>query len=746
MITSTRLAQWLRVVIYITALVPLIIFSQYISPFHFGKVVVFRSIVELMFVGYLLLIWRDRSYLPKPNPLFWSFFAFVLAFTITSATSIIPYLSFWGTLERMGGLFTFWHYFIYFVILTAVFRTREQWLTLIKTMSWVAVASALYGFGQKTDISFFIGSGGRERIFGTIGNAALFSGYELVMVFLALTFLFRKETTLGGKWLFGTTAALGTLAILMATVRGSLLGMGVGFFILSGFLFVKFRVRLARVAFVGLVTLAALFFMTIITPIKEIPFVRDSRFLSRLTDTSFETYTAKTRFWAWKAGLQGFVESPKTILLGWGPETFNIPFSHHFNPRFFQGPGSETFFDRAHNMFVEVLVTMGLLGLAAYVSIFVVALRRLWQAIREPGPDQIYGIGFTALLVAYAIHNSFIFDTSANFLVFFTVLGFLSHAFYISKRPVAEPKTAQAPSKLFVSAAILCVAAVAVLIYQFNVQPAKANYATTRAIIRGWQSDFAGAITKYGEALSYNVPGKYEYRHRFAQHVLEYFASHEVTEEGEAVIKEAIAETQKNVDENKPDYLPELYVSRLYITLGKKDPASPYNDEALKHSLRALEISPTFIRTHYEIGQAYLNKKDYKKALEYFARAAELNPDVALSHWYVGAIELEHGNIQKGLASIDAAIAKGYGLAETDYLYLVGPLLKIGNYERLTWLYEQLTKVAPAKAQYWAPLAVAYARIGRIDNAIAAARKAAEIDPSFLPEAKAFVEQLGREF
>jgi len=42
-------------------------------------------------------------------------------------------------------------------------------------------------------------------------------------------------------------------------------------------------------------------------------------------------------------------------------------------------------------------------------------------------------------------------------------------------------------------------------------------------------------------------------------------------------------------------------------------------------------------------------------------------------------------------------------------------------------------------------LATSYANIGRIDDAAAMARKAAEIDPSFQADADVFLKSLGRE-
>ena len=62
-----NLEKIIRWGIYTTALIPLVIFKEFLSPFHFGKVVIFRSIVEIMLAMFLLLIWKDRSFVPRLN-------------------------------------------------------------------------------------------------------------------------------------------------------------------------------------------------------------------------------------------------------------------------------------------------------------------------------------------------------------------------------------------------------------------------------------------------------------------------------------------------------------------------------------------------------------------------------------------------------------------------------------------------------------------------------------------------------
>src|SRR3989344_560855 len=314
-----NLVKILKWFLYGVAIVPLVIFSQYISPFHFGKVVVFRSLIELGVVFYLLLIWRDRSYLPKPNAIFWSFLAFVGVFTLTTVVSTQVYESFWGTLERMGGLWTFWHYFVYFVILVSVMRTEKDWFGLLRFMVFVGVLSAFYGFLQKTDISWIIGSGNRTRIFGTIGNAALFAGYQIINMFLAFTLYFRNQNTHRQRNFFAIVAAINFIAIMMTAVRGSILGVGIGFLVFAFLYAWTFNSVKAKKALIGLVVLVALFFIFAQT-MGNSNFVKNSGYLTRLTDFSLQTYTVQTRFWAWQAGIDGWNDSSKTILLGWGPE------------------------------------------------------------------------------------------------------------------------------------------------------------------------------------------------------------------------------------------------------------------------------------------------------------------------------------------------------------------------------------------------------------------------------------------
>ena len=747
-----NLVGFLRLGLYISAFIPLIYSMELISPFTFVKTLVFRSLIEVLGVAYLILILKDRSYLPdrqaglpRRDKIFWALLIFTFVFTITTFTSVNEYLSFWGNLERMGGLWTFWHYFLFFIMLTSVFE-KKHWQKFFNISIFAAILSALYGFGQRTDFNFFIGSGGRERIFGTLGNAGLFAGYELFFVFLSLMMMLQRNNTKNQRVLYFLAFVISSIAVLMTAVRGAILGYGIGLMIFS-FLWARSRSpRLGRIVLGGFLIAITLFVVFSLT-LQDSALIKESRYLSRITSLSLTSPTVQNRAWAWQAGLNGWNDNIKTTILGYGPETYNVPFSKYFNPKIYTGVGSETLFDRAHNMFVEILVTMGIIGLLAYVNIFKALFSYLRDLLNKAEFAE-YSIALIALLAAYIIHVAFFFDATANSIVLFSVFAFVSFLHGPGKREQASAVNKRILSSInFNILALFLVILVSVLIYKTNILPLKANYATTRAIIRTWHGDVDGAFTKFKEALSYEVPGKYEFRHRFAQYLIGTQGPSVREEKVRKAYEIALDGIDKNIAENPMDYLPYLYGSRLNILLAIDDPKSPYLDKALSYSAKALEISPTFLRTYHEIAQTYLAKEDYDKVIEYFQRAVDLNPDVGVSYWYLGSAKLEKGDIS-GINDIEKAsqVLYSHKPNEQEYLRLAQVYLSLNNYEKIVEIYQVLTELNGTDPKYWAGLATAYAKIKKYDDAEKATRKAVELDPSFESDARIFLRSIGREF
>lgn len=739
----------LRWGIYISLFIPLVIFSQYISPFHFGKAVVFRSLVEIMAVIYILLIASTgKKYLPKFTPLVAAVTIFTGLYALASFTAVDFNFAFWGTLERMGGLFSFLHFWVWFVILNVVFKTKQDWKRLLKISVFVGFLSILFAFGQRFKLGdFFIGWQHESRVIGTIGNAALFAGYLLFVLFLCI-YLFLK--TINKKIqkkqklkisFYTLTFILGTIALHMTAVRGSIAAFWGGLFLL-GLIYLlalknkkKFKIAIASVLIL-LILFSVFAYMN-----KDKQWVQDIHWLERMTGISFQSRTLQTRLWSWESGWEGFKEKP---ILGWGPENFVIAHAMHFKPGHFTGVGSETIWDRAHNIILEMLTTMGILGFLSYFSIFAVIYYFLIKAFKKKKINLNALAVLGTMFIVYIVHNCFIFDTTANYLLFFLSLGYVNGIVFEHEQGDHKKIKSEKGFNPFLGL-ILGLLAI-LLIYKANIEPAFANYACTRGIVASRAGNVEAAMDKYKQAFSYKTyQGQYEIRHRFATFAIQYnqVLKNKKNQINTGILEKAIEEINNNIEQHSYDYVSQLYLARLYILLGDQKPelAKQKAEQAVQAALKINDQNP---RVWYELGQARLSLKKYEQAVIAFKNALELNPDVNQSYWFLGISQLKAGDYENAKQNVEKAIQKGYSYSNnfSDIIRLINLYSKTKDYYKVIQLYKSAIELQPENAQLYASLAVAYGRVGDMEKAIFYAQKAGEIDESFESEAEQFINNL----
>ena len=396
---DTVLLNIVKYGIYFSAFTPLIIFRNSFSPFNFGKAVFFRILVEILVACYLPLAIKYRHLRPNFSWVFFGVFLSTASLALSSVFGVNPAMSFWGSMERMGGLFSFLHLLALFLISTAVLKNRSDWIILFKISVLVSLISVGYGFFQKGEFRYVVGSGEPAigRIFGTIGNAAIFCGYLLFNVYFALWLFFENlkpkfpepapaapeaqgflrrikkiNWPKSQKNFYLLAAIVNSLAIINASVRGAAIALFLSVFSFLIWLFI-FREKLGfhqkftpsavegppgknlfKILFVILSLGLAFLFLYQAALKTKIPV------LERLAATSLGERNTQTRLLVWGEALQAIKEKP---LLGWGPENFIVPFGQYFNPKIFVGPEAELVFDRAHNLFLDVAASQGLIGL-----------------------------------------------------------------------------------------------------------------------------------------------------------------------------------------------------------------------------------------------------------------------------------------------------------------------------------------------------------------------------------------------
>jgi len=145
---------------------------------------------------------------------------------------------------------------------------------------------------------------------------------------------------------------------------------------------------------------------------------------------SLKSITSDERTDAWQIAFNAFKSKP---ILGFGPENFQIAFDQFYNPKTIPYDRSVAFsnwWDRAHNIFLDIAVQTGIVGLLAYISLFGFLLFKLQQAKKNHENRFIKIHGMQTALIAYAVANFFSFDSFATYLLYFLLIGYSMHLIY----------------------------------------------------------------------------------------------------------------------------------------------------------------------------------------------------------------------------------------------------------------------------------------------------------------------------
>lgn len=461
------LLQFSRFFLYASVFCVDIVLASTFFPFIGGKYYFFRFAVELSLI-FLILAWaleeRHEEIEAKMRrlfrqPLFWAVSAFALAFLLASLFAYDPRAAFWSNYERGEGGFQMLHYYAFFVLLALLLEKKEEWMTLFKASVAAAVFMIVYGLGSAALIGNFVGTYGTpsapaaptflERLFhpnlrfnGALGNAAYVAPYLMFAMFYAFWLWLSARRTLWVNIGYGSLSALFILFFFLTQTRGAFLGLLAALAAFLAFLFLSAQPRWRKVAAIAagvlVISGASLYAFKSSPVIQSLPG-------ARLLDLSFSEETAQTRFWTWGSAWEGFKERP---LLGWGPENFSIVFDRHFDTRHFvPGRYTETWFDRAHSVIFDYLAETGILGLAAYLSMFAVFFWQLWKNLlsrREHDSSKElrahpnrFGIHESVLLrglllvvlVAYLVQGLVLFDVLPIFLNVIIILAFATVLF-----------------------------------------------------------------------------------------------------------------------------------------------------------------------------------------------------------------------------------------------------------------------------------------------------------------------------
>ncbi len=440
---ETRLSRICNAIIeagWLAALVVAPLFFNTFSNrvFEPDKLHLVRSIALLMAVAWVVQLldsglrrgegWRGLWTRVRRTPLVLPALVLVASYLLSTALSVVPRISFFGSYVRMQGTFSYLSYVAIFMMMLTNLRTRDQVSRLLHTVILTSLPISIYGIIQHAGLDPLPWGGNvQERVAANMGNAIFVAAYLIMAVFLTLERLLNSLTAMlstdrgglsdslrAGGYLFILVVQL--IAIIYTQSRGPWMGLAAGLYVFAmlgllllarwavqrkqvpaGLGWLTRHLRSAWLALIGLTVAGLLLLVTLNLPNGPLARVCDQPYVSRLC-TLFSTTegTNAVRVLIWEgvadmmlaphAPIQQPDGTPDALnvlrpLVGYGPESMWVVYNRFYPPELAHYESRNASPDRSHNETFDTLVRGGLFQFAAqlvlYSAIFYYALRWL---------------------------------------------------------------------------------------------------------------------------------------------------------------------------------------------------------------------------------------------------------------------------------------------------------------------------------------------------------------------------------
>ncbi len=421
----------LGVVMVAVGVVPLLLDLGSLEDTYYGVKARALAILAPVLLAALLAASGGREL--RRAGLLWPLVAFAGAVALATGLSVNPAWSIQGAPQRHEGLLSLLAYPA-ICAGTLVVVARGGWRLWCNAALTCAAVVAGYGIAQYFGWEWLVRDPIRVfwwRPFSASGNPNFLGAYMVLMSPLASCVLLTSRSRTTGV-MAGGALGLMVLAALCTYSRAAWLGLIVAAVVFAVALrpdrtadpfpaLIRSRL-LGAVAFVAL--LAGLFFF----PGSPLAIRRADWSAAQRAQTAVEPGDPQAGFrqrsYLWSHTVALFLRRP---LLGYGPETFALVFPQGWDEeRTLLFGGSPVRIDKAHNDTLDMAMSMGALGVAAFGWVVVSTLRNATSAWSPSSPPRVLAAACVAAIAGYWVDVQWHFSVVSVAPVFWSVLGAVS--------------------------------------------------------------------------------------------------------------------------------------------------------------------------------------------------------------------------------------------------------------------------------------------------------------------------------
>jgi len=632
------------------------------------------------------------------SPLHLSILAFGMLTIVATAASITPAISFWGSYFRKSGLLTLICWILFFLIMAQQVRSRQQLFRAIYALLLSSAIVSIVGILQHFLPDILFGYGG-FRVSSTTGNA------NSLRIFLAMAIPLNMALIINSwnKWIHphplpsrerevsreGKNAGVLVGLIILLVLQFWCLWLAqpsatILLYIITPIIFLMLLGIIKRkkllLSFVAIsVLVVGIVAGLVLTPLQStetgVGTLKSGDTGYRTSDESQERHSVGARLQFWRCAIDVVIQPPEVpfsndrlhplrTFIGYGPETFIITYQ-----RFLPEDSHSLLFiplTRPHNHYLYLAATVGLLGLASFLSILAVFFFLCFRYLRKSTSDtyKLLLIALAASMVGYMADSLFNPSTMSAELVFWLILslvpaiGRLTSGAEPAKAALEEaarhssnetPHISKTRPYLAMGCAILLI----VIGIGITIRPFLADMYLQKGLnlqaARSDQAVFAfdkAAKIDPGEAVYWNCLGRYSYP------VAQLTAEKPLKAEVLAFSTDAYEKAQ----ELEP-YIAYRYYSLadVYTYWAQEGDAAKW-PTALSLYDKASQLSPRDVRILNKWSLALIVKGDLDKARAKLDCAASIDPDWLGNALISGLLLTREGNDDEAAQEIMAPI------------------------------------------------------------------------------------------
>lgn len=628
-----------------------------------------KFIILATFLGILLLL-SSIKYLTEGrvtlhlSPLDLPLVVFVIAAAVSTYFAASPLTSLYGTTPKLhGSLASIIAYaLLYFIFINNLKSIKEiRNIVLVLTISggFLSIMTILSFFGIKI-LPF---EWTQTLNFTPTGSSFSTSAVLVLLIPFALIPILKNHASKPTKTAYSILLSLFAVTLVLIASKIVLIAAGIGIglaLIVNRNIFSKQAIYL----------LGPIVVVVLTTLLINIPQFGNSQNILYTQYQNFPREIQLSFIDSWKISISAFRDSP---FWGTGPATFLYDFSIYKPIEINSSPLWNVRFDQAANEYLQVLATLGGVGLLALVSLTAIfiatAFRKLTTKSTAPTDDLSQSLAAAGILffVLLAIHSST--------LVLWIVGIIIIAAFLISDNKIRELRIrfGDDHSGLDIFPVLLLIVTLVLTIfitYNFG-KVILADYYHRQALIAVSQNNALEAYNQLVKAENLNLYNDL-YRTDLAQ--------------TNFALANGIATSKGPTEANPQSYLTDedkqniqkllqqaITEGRVATTLNPKNPAnwevlasiykqiSGVAENALAFSLdsygKAIQLDPLNPTLRVNAGGIYYSTKNYDLAIRFFTDAINLKPDYANAYYNLSLALKEKGDLQNAQTAAEKVVS-----------------------------------------------------------------------------------------